>query len=240
MTGKLRTSLPIFALLLTLLLAVVSCAPQGTVTVTVPSGSYPNSYGPGGMMGPGGWMGSGGMGPGMMGGQWWQYDGSRINLDNALNAVQNYLAQRGDANLQIDEIMEFEYNFYVEVKEKDTGIGAFEVLVDPYNSAIYPEPGPNVMWNTKYGTMSGMMWGLPSPTSPMTVSAAQAQSLAQAFLDNSQSGSTVGGPSRFYGYYTFDTVKDEKTFGMLSVNGFTGQVWYHSWHGRFIGERELK
>jgi len=22
---------------------------------------------------------------------------------------------------------------------------------------------------------------------------------------------------------------------MLSVNGYTGQVWYHIWHGKFIG-----
>jgi hypothetical protein len=22
--------------------------------------------------------------------------------------------------------------------------------------------------------------------------------------------------------------------GMLSVNGYSGQVWYHSWHGTFI------
>jgi len=27
---------------------------------------------------------------------------------------------------------------------------------------------------------------------------------------------------------------------MLIVNGFTGQVWYHFWHGRFIQEVEFE
>ena len=26
--------------------------------------------------------------------------------------------------------------------------------------------------------------------------------------------------------------------GMLSVDGFTGQVWYHNWHGTFIEKIE--
>lgn len=42
---------------------------------------------------------------------------------------------------------------------------------------------------------------------------------------------------QFPGYYTMDFLKDGKTAGMLSVNGYTGQVWYHTWHGNFIGEK---
>jgi hypothetical protein len=26
---------------------------------------------------------------------------------------------------------------------------------------------------------------------------------------------------------------------MLSVNGYTGQVWYHTWHGSFIQEKQV-
>jgi hypothetical protein len=36
-----------------------------------------------------------------------------------------------------------------------------------------------------------------------------------------------------------DFLKDGKVAGMLSVNGYTGQVWYHTWHGNFISEREF-
>lgn len=40
---------------------------------------------------------------------------------------------------------------------------------------------------------------------------------------------------KFYGYYTIHTLtEDGDIAGMLSVNGFSGQVWYHSWHGIFI------
>ncbi len=40
------------------------------------------------------------------------------------------------------------------VKEKITGIGAFELIVER-NGFMHPEPGPNMMWNTKYGHMAG-------------------------------------------------------------------------------------
>jgi hypothetical protein len=32
--------------------------------------------------------------------------------------------------------------------------------------------------------------------------------------------------------------KDGKTYGMLGVNGYSGWVWYHQWHGRFISMKE--
>ena len=42
----------------------------------------------------------------------------------------------------------------------------------------------------------------------------------------------------FYGYYTLDVKKDGMVLGMISVNAFSGQVWYHTWHGGFIGMQE--
>ena len=33
-------------------------------------------------------------------------------------------------------------------------------------------------------------------------------------------------------------LKDGQVEGMLSVNGSTGAVWYHNWHGAFIGMTE--
>ncbi len=43
----------------------------------------------------------------------------------------------------------------------------------------------------------------------------------------------------FYGYFTFDFERNGKAVGMASVNAFTGQVWYHTWHGTFIREKHL-
>ena len=44
---------------------------------------------------------------------------------------------------------------YEERVDKTSGSGAFEVLVDPVTRSVFPEPGPNMMWNTEYGMMSG-------------------------------------------------------------------------------------
>ncbi len=178
--------------------------------------------GPGGMMGPGG--------P-------YQTGGKRISMDQASVIVNNYLQQYGNPDLKADEIMEFQYNFYVQFSEKSTGINAFEALIDPYTGDLYPEPGPNMMWNTKYGMMSGMMWGTPAINSPMSVTVEQAEQYAQKFIDTYLPGAKVNDAERFYGYYTLHVLKDGQIYGMLSVNGYTGQVWYHSWHGQFLGTK---
>jgi hypothetical protein len=115
--------------------------------------------------------------------------------------------------------------------------------------AVYPEHGPNMMWNLKYGgpNHSGMMGGntgsnIPANvSSEMTVSADQALQDAQAYLDSALPGTTIAKDAdAFYGYYTIEVMKDGKVYGMLSVNGFTGQVFYHTWHGKFIELSEGK
>lgn len=59
--------------------------------------------------------------------------------------------------------------------------------------------------------------------------------IANNFLKGNNSGETAAEPHEFYGYYTLHTLKDGKIVGMLSVNSSTGQVWYHTWHGNFVG-----
>ena len=217
-----------------------------------PYGNVPRRPGFGGMMGGGPGFG-GMMGGGMMGtGPWANQSGSvAIDLDQAEQSAQEYVAARGNPDLAFDEIMEFSNNYYVVVKEKSTGIGAFELLVNKGNGAVFPEYGPNMMWNLKYSPMAGMMGGgmmgqsgrgrspQAGTGAEMSVSPDQAQANAQKYLDQYFPGATVDEPSRFYGYYTLDFQSNEQTVGMLSVNGYTGQVWYHNWHGDFIQEKEL-
>ena len=203
------------------------------------SGTY--GYGPG-MMGRGGMMGSGGM----MGG----YFGSNVNpnakpitLEQAEQSAAQY-AQSLGANLKVAEVMQFDNGFYAEIVEKDTGIGAQEILIDQYTGAAHPEFGPNMMWNTKYGHMGGGLGGMMGmmggwfnrqPSGKLTVTPEQARQYAQAYLDQAQLGVKVGDDiTAFYGYYTLHTLKDGKVSGMLSVNGYSGQVWYHTWHGAFV------
>jgi hypothetical protein len=176
-----------------------------------------------------------------------------VTLEQAKTIAQQYLAATGNPNLAIKEIMEFQNNFYVIYYEKDTGVGAFEMLIwkqapssemmsgGILTGTIVPEPGPNMMWNTKYSMMQGMMgprWQA-GGSGQMPVSEQDAKSIAETYLSQIFPGAHVEGITRFYGYYTIDFQKDGKIVGMLSVNGYSGQVWYHSWHGAFVQELEL-
>jgi len=195
--------------------------------------------------------------PGMMG-QRPSTGSVPIAFDEAAARFQDYVAATGNNDLALLEVMEFENNFYAIVYEKSTGIAAFELLMwkqtprsgmmgggmmggGMMTGGIVPEPGPNMMWNTKYSMMRGMM-GSRWPTDvsgQMTVSEQDAKSIAENYLSQYFPGAHVEGITRFYGYYTIDFERDGKIIGMLSVNGYSGQVWYHSWHGGFIQEKEF-
>jgi hypothetical protein len=122
-----------------------------------------NAYGPGGMMGNGGNM--------MNGYGYNSANATPLTIDQTKAAAEKYLASLDISDLEIGEIMIFDNNGYVIVKEASTGIGAFELLVDPVSQVAYPEHGPNMMWNLKYsgvnhdnmmggfGGMMGMMGG---------------------------------------------------------------------------------
>jgi hypothetical protein len=172
----------------------------------------------------------------------------------------------GDSNLEVVDVMEFANNYYAEVRESDTGIGAMELLIDKHSGRVFPEPGPNMMWNTKYGMMSGrggmmaldgngmmgpggqgMMGpnGGPNqqpyqagPGDQMTITPAQANQIADEYINRNSLGDETEEPDQFYGYYTLHIKDQGEVAGMLSVNGYTGQVWYHSWHGPFIAMEE--
>lgn len=213
--------------------------------------------GPGVPPGPGYSRGPGwGMGPGMMGGWGWggrpQASSTPISMDQAERASAQFLGRSGYQGLAIKEIMEFENNLYALVKETDTGVNAFELLVDRYTGAVYPEPGPNMMWNTKYGMAGGMMgrgmmgpgygswgWGPQQATADLPVKPEQAIQIANDYLAEVLPDAKAHDPSTFYGYYTLDFERDGRPVGMLSVNGYTGQVWYHTWHGAFLQEKEF-
>jgi hypothetical protein len=167
--------------------------------------------------------------------------GQAISMDEAQQSVQSFLDRTGNSDLRVDELMEFDRNFYALIKEKSTGIGAFELLVNRTTGSVGYEPGPDMMWNVKYGMMGGFggMMGFGSTSGPMTVSPERATQIAQGWLDRRGGGYSAGTPDAFYGYYTFHFLKNGRIAGMLSINGASGQVWFHSWHGNFIQSREL-
>ena len=222
-------------------------------------------------------MGNGQHGPGMMGnGQSGMMDGGMmgsygnlntaepVTIDEAETAVTNYLATLNNDNLSLGEIMIFDNHAYAQIMDETSGTGAFEVLVDPVTQNVFPEPGPNMMWNTEYGMMSGnsnfgmmdsMMNGQfgsgmmgnsqynsgmmgtfgYAPDAEISITAEEAVNKAQEYLEAYLPGKTAGEKAdAFPGYYTLHVREDGEVFGMLSVNAYTGQVFLHHWHGDFI------
>jgi hypothetical protein len=167
--------------------------------------------------------------------------GQAISMDKAQQSVQSFLDRTGNSDLRVDELMEFDRNFYALIKEKSTGIGAFELLVNRTTGSVGYEPGPDMMWNAKYGMMRGFggMMGSGPASGSMTVSPDRAAQIAQGWLDQRGGGYFAGSPDPFYGYYTFHFLKNGQIAGMLSINGSSGLVWFHGWHGNFIQSREL-
>lgn len=208
--------------------------------------------GPGGMhghwgdVGPyaGGFMGPGMMGAGMMGpgGSAGLFGVEPLSLDTARKAVQGYLEDLGDEDLALGEVMAFDNHAYAQIVEKSTGIGAMEVLVDPVTLAVYPEHGPNMMWNRKYSPMArfGGFWMMGERltgevSAEMPVTPEQAVKSAQRYLDLYLPGAQADEqPDPFYGYYTLHILRDGETVGMLSVDGYTRQVFVHTWHGTLL------
>jgi len=166
-------------------------------------------------------------------------DVQNISFDQVKSAAEKYLNDTGLQNVKVKEIMEFSNNFYIETVEEDTGFGAIELLLDKTNGTIFPEYGPNMMWNQKYGMMHS---GFGGNQYNITIDEQKAIELANSYLARISQNEFAGAEGqKFYGYFTIDTVnKDGTTVRMLSVNGFTGQVWYHSWHGTFIKMQEYE
>ena len=167
-------------------------------------------------------------------------NGAPLNITTAKTIAENYVASTGNPDLKVKQIEEYQANFYIQVSEKSTGNGAFELLINKYTGSIYPEMGPNMMWNTKYGMMRGGILGgiYGTPTTTMAVTQTQAQTNAQQYLTTYLPGTTTGDITTFYGYYTIEVVNGTTPYGMLSVNGYSGQVWFHTWHGAFIQEQD--
>ena len=166
-------------------------------------------------------------------------------IDDAAELARSYVASLGYSDLAVKEVMEFQYNYYFIAYEKSTGIGAFEGVIEKSGGMmgiVRPEEGPNMMWNDKYGHLGGMMGGGwasrrtydEAAAAKMPVTEKDAEERAQAYLDSYLPGSKIEDIETFYGYYTIHVLKDGKVCGMLSVNGYTGQIWYHTWHGAFI------
>ena len=185
-----------------------------------------------------------------------------LTLEATAEAVQTFLGKLGKGNLALGEIIIFDNHAYAVIEDTTSGQGAFEVLVEPARQIVHLEYGPSMMWNTVYGMhgtdpilgsgrMGGWMTQAPAPWAgvdgesgygPATVTSdatllteTEAREKAAAYLDQAYPDRTLSATAEaFPGYFTFEVEMDDTPASMLSVNAYTGQVWYHTWHGTFV------
>ncbi|MFF8904806.1 hypothetical protein [Streptomyces olivaceoviridis] len=158
-------------------------------------------------------------------------DGPVHDLADADRAAGRFASR---SNLHVGEVMQFSENYYAELLDAHDK-HATEVLVEPGSGAVHLEYGPAMMWNTAYGMMPG--YGMTpgrAPSGAPAIGPDHAVQIADQWLRDHRSGLRAAQPDAFPGYYTLHTLRDGHIVGMLSVNATTGEVWYHTWHGRFL------
>jgi len=172
----------------------------------------------------------------------------KLTLEELEEHVEKYISNF-NTELEISDIFVYEDSeYYFSIIETDTERGAMELLVNPYTGNIFPEYGPNMMWNLKYGMhgSGGMMSGRgmmgynnydlsASDYEENKYTSEEAYDFGVKYLDKVNDEFELSDDyHEFYGYFTFHVDKDGQTIGMMSINGFTGDVWYHDWHGELI------
>lgn len=163
-----------------------------------------------------------------------------LTISQAVDIAKTYVASLNNLDLTVAEVEEYQNNFYVVVEQKSTGNGAFELLINKVTGAVRPEPGPNMMWNNQYTFGAGWCnWAAGPVSATPTVTVEQAKADAQQYLNTYLAGTTVGDITSFPGHFTVEVLSNGTPYGMLSVNSFTGQVWYHNWHGAFVQEQAV-
>ncbi len=250
MADKRNIIISLLIVVVILLLAFLAFRPMMYSSTYGPSGYQPGQMGPGMMNNPGynyssgsgmmgntgynyssgsGMMGNMMRGNMMMGNMMALYDprARPITQDEALRSMESLARQYYGSNVEVEDFMAFSSNYYAVLKDANSSQDIAEVLVDRYSGSAYPEPGPNMMWNTRYGagrTQAG------SAGYDLT----GAKKLAEDFLTGYLPGAQIMESKQMPGYYTFDFGRKDVE-GMMSVNAFSGQIWVHTWHGSYLG-----
>jgi hypothetical protein len=214
---------------------LVPITQTNTQTPTLYTPSYTNSQQYGGW---GGCWGRGGVG--IFGNPTTGTAKTPLTITQAAEVAKAYVASLNNPDLTVKQIEEYTNNFYVPVSQISNGNGAFELLINKATGIVTPEPGPNMMWNNQYTFGAGFCnWFRGTTTAVPTVTVDQAKTDAQQYLNTYLQGTTVGDVTTFSGHYTIEALSNGTPYGMLSVNSFTGQVWYHTWHGAFVQEKAV-
>lgn len=178
---------------------------------------------------------------GMITGPGYVTNGATFELPNEMvvDAVQAYVEQYGNQDLTVARQLEFSLAYQVELIEQSSGRYAFSLMVGKDSGQVSPKAGPNLLWNTRYGPALaevgggyGMAGRLVNQTSTdkMSLPESEAHGLATLSTRAIDEGLTLDGTARrYYGFYQFDLRRGGTLVGTLTVNGYSGQVWYEKW-----------
>jgi hypothetical protein len=155
---------------------------------------------------------------------WLPGDGGAVSSISTARARATSAAKA--SGLHPSEVMWFDNGFYVELKDS-AGQPATEVIVDPRTGTVSTEPGPAMMWNTRFGMMRA--GGNTSAVDPT-----KARGIATSWLAANRTRATIKSIDAYPGYFTLDLQRNGVVSGMMSVNSSMGAAWYHTWHGVFI------
>jgi hypothetical protein len=81
---------------------------------------------------------------GMMGGPF-SATAHPTSMDQAVEVLRQWPAAHHLNGLVLDEVEAYTQNFYGQFKERSTGRGAVQILVDWYTGRVMPEMGPNML-----------------------------------------------------------------------------------------------
>ncbi len=165
--------------------------------------------------------------------------------EELVQPIQRYLDQLGNPDLAVARLREFQWAYQAEIVERSTGRHAFGLMMGKGSFQFSPKAGPNIFWNTQYGSLIaevgggyGMLGRLLSQDSSkeMSVSETQARAIAQKALQETNVELALDQDlEAFYGFYEFHVLEKGELVGELDVNGYSGQVWYKDW-----GEPQIK
>ncbi|MDF1499707.1 MAG: hypothetical protein P1P76_04470 [Anaerolineales bacterium] len=161
--------------------------------------------------------------------------------EEVVNAVRIFLDRWDNPDLQIGRTREFKFAYRVDVIERSTGRFAFGLMFGKATWQVSPEAGPNILWNTKYGTsiaevgggygMIGRMLTTRDTDAPMPITEKSAREIAIRAVDEFGEDLALGeAVDMYYGFYEFYlTDSNAEPVGELDVNGYSGQVWFKDW-----------
>lgn len=162
--------------------------------------------------------------------------GVPITSNKAMEIAEMFLKKTLNEDLLVQRLFEYNTHFEVELLEKDTRRGAFELIIDKFNGRVTPEIGPNLLWNGKFG-QGGNYFGLQPVMTIPVVSALQ--SVGDFIKRTSPELKVEGDVIEYYGYYEFHVTQDDKMVLEININGFSGQMWIENWHGSLLREAKI-